>query len=352
MSPEKPVPETRPLEAPVLDRETRTPMTRMAKLEVSRVFAPEDLKRALHCLADCGWNAVVLPGVFEGYPIFFSQVWADYGLRRQHPKFRKWNPFEIAFEVASKRGFEVLVSHEPYVVQRLAHRHTSAILRRYPDWEAKRHPKRKKRRAEDTQKGEMFYCPVNRDYRRFLSSMLHVLLEEYPIHGLVLDLRHYPFYLTDDNDYVPYCYCDACRDATLRDLGFDPISVDFESEKGMVRRWREWQSEQMDNALRYIRARALKARTSMRVIGLLTSDVGLAATHRAPLIHWRAWIDRSLVEALTLDRYTPDLENFESQILHDLETLPDNSLLLPMLPRQVENGDDFLQIFRALPLPG
>ena len=76
------------------------PQTRAAILEATRVFDVESLQRAMDSLADNGWNAVVLPGFLGGYPIFSSQVWADYGLRRKHPAFKKWEPFETAFDLA------------------------------------------------------------------------------------------------------------------------------------------------------------------------------------------------------------------------------------------------------------
>jgi len=328
------------------------PQTRLAMLDLSRVFSADSLAHALNRLADAGWNSIVIPGLFQGYPIFFSQVWADYGLRRQHPKFRKWNPFEVAFDVAWRRGLDILVSHSPYLVEgRGGLLNRSPILRRYPRWAAQPYPKRK-RRPEGAYPGDSYYCPVNPDSRRFLCDALHVLLEEYPFHGLVLDLRHYPFYITGDKDFVPWCYCRACREGTLRDLGFDPATVDFATEHGMVERWREWQAEQMDRALAYIRTRALKARSTMRVLGLLTSDAGLAAKGIRPLIHWKTWLEHSLVEALVLDGYSPVQEEFEEQLQKDIEMLPDHSLLLPMLPRKVEHGEVFQEVFETQPVPG
>jgi uncharacterized lipoprotein YddW (UPF0748 family) len=331
---------------------TRVPQTRLAMLELSQVFSAEALTQALNRLADAGWNSVVIPSLFEGYPIFFSQVWADYGLRRQHPMFRKWNPFEVAFDVAWRRGLDILVSHSPYRVSGQGGLFgRSPILRRYPRWAAEPYPK-KKQRPEGAYTDDSYYCPVNPNARRFLCDVLHVLLEEYPFHGLVLDLRHYPFYITGEKDFVPWCYCKACREGTLRDLGFDPVSVDFATERGMVERWREWQASQMDQALAYIRMRALKARSTMRVLGLLTSDAGIAEKGIHPLIHWKTWLERSLVEALVLDGYSATQDEFEDQLRKDLETLPDHSLLLPMLPRKVEHGDAFLDVFQTLPIPG
>ena len=136
-----------------------------------------------------------------------------------------------------------------------------ALLSRahYPKWLAARHPKRKQRRQE-AEPVDTYYCPVNVNYRRFLCDTMNGLLEGYPFHGLLVDLRHYPFYSGSDSDHVLWCYCDSCRKGTLRDLGFDPADVDFTREHPMVERWKEWQATQMDQALAYIRMRSLKAR--------------------------------------------------------------------------------------------
>jgi hypothetical protein len=332
------------------------PQTRMAILEFHQTFTPEALHRALHTLADKGWNSIVLPGIYEGYPIFFSQVWADYGLRRQHPDFRKWNPFETAFEVAAQRGLEILISYSPYLAEgRKNNPARNPILRRYPKWAAMQHPKRALRAEleETAPDPNRYFCPVNREARRFHCDVLHAVLAEYPFHGLVLDLCEYPFYTVGDKTHMaPWCYCTACRTSSLHDLGFDPATVNFANERSMVERWREWQTRQMDEALEYIRTRSLKARSNLRILGLLPTDSRNAENQRHQLIHWKTWGERSLVEALVLDGYPPYAEPFESQLEKDLETLPNNLLLLPMLSCQNPAYGNFQKILQTYPIPG
>lgn len=331
--------------------ESLLPQTRMAMLLPSQVFDEETLRRTLHTLADAGWNSVALPIFFEGYPIYFSETWAHYGLRRQHPNFRKWNPIAVAFDVAWRRNLDILFFIRPYEVDRMARQRLGPVLNRYPRWAAQPHPKISHEQYGGPHRN-LFFCPVNRDYRRFLCDVLHALLEEYPFHGLLMDLRRYPFFRFPRQNFVPWCYCRECRSRSLEELGFDPASLDFEKEKAMVERWQEWQVRQMDQALSYIRTRALKARATVRVLGLLTSDPGVEESGIQPLIHWKTWVDKSLVEGLVLDRYSMNLDAFEQQVQKDLENLPRNSFLLPMLPRNVEQGEDFLEVFDALPLPG
>ena len=332
------------------------PQTRMAILDIPHTFTPEALERAMNTLADKGWNSVVLPGIYEGYPIFFSQVWADYGMRRQHPDFRKWNPFEVAFEVAAQRGLEVLISFSPYlVIGKKNNPANNPILRRYPKWAAAQHPKRSRRAEleENAPDNNRYFCPVNREVRRFHCDVLHAVLAEYPFNGLVLDLCDYPFYTVGEKEHMaPWCYCAACREDTLRDLGFDPATVNFSNERGMVERWREWQAQQMDEALEYIRTRSLKARSNLRVLGLLPSDSRSAENKRHPLIHWKTWGERSLVEALILEGYPAHAEAFEAQLEKDMETLPENLLLLPVLASRNQGSGDFLQVLEEHPVPG
>jgi len=326
--------------------------TRAALLEASRVFDEAALRRALERLADCGWNTVVMPAFVGGYPLFHSKVWKTQGLRPQHPAFRKWAPFDVASDAAWRLGLNLIVSHQPYLVgEGLGRWRRPPLPRKYPKWLAMRHPKRKRRLSEESA-ARTYYCPVNRDLRRFLCDTLHVLLEDYPFQGLLVDLRHYPFRAGGEGNYLPWCYCTACREATLRDLGFDPADVDFTKEAAMVERWKEWQAVQMDTSLAYMRMRVLKARRTMRVMGLLTTDSGLSPGDMKPLIHWRTWVERSLVEALVLDTYSPDPSEFSSQLHQDIETLPRSSLLLPTLPRQAENADPFLQLLDMEPVPG
>ncbi|HBF35618.1 TPA: hypothetical protein DDW35_13735, partial [Candidatus Sumerlaeota bacterium] len=270
---------------------------------------------------------------------------------------RKWNPFEVAFEVAARRGLEILISYSPYlVVGKNNNPAKNPILRRFPKWAAAQHPKRSRRvELEDGSPDPTHYfCPVNREARRFLGDVLHAVLAEYPFHGLLLDLRDYPFYTIGEKEHMaPWCYCAACRgEEALRDLGFDPASVNFANEHGMVERWREWQAQQMDEALEYIRARSLKARSNLRVLGLLPSDSRNAENKRHPLIHWKTWGERSLVEALILDGYPPHAEPFETQLEKDLATLPENLLLLPMLSCRNRSSGNFHDVLNEHPIPG
>lgn len=335
----------------IVRQETRLPQTRTAMLTVSRPFTEASLVSALNLLADEGWNSVAVPLLFQGYPLSSMVTWKEYGFPQQHPGFRKWDPLAVTFDVAWRRGLEILACIAPYMAVSRDESTVSPILRKRPKWAARPHPKRKWRASEEDAES-LFFCPVNEEYRRFLCDMLHEQLDEYPFYGLVLDLRRYPFYKLEDNIRVPFCFCDACREKSLADLGFDPVTVDFEKEKAMVGRWRDWQTERMDESLAYLRMRSLKARSTMRVLGLLTSDDGIAERRRQPLIHWKTWIEKSLVEALVLDSYSPDLEKFQAQLTRDVDALPRSSLLLPMLPRQVMRGEAFAEALKELPVPG
>lgn len=327
--------------------------TRAAILEPARIFDADSLERAMVRLAESGWNAVVLPLLLEGYTISYSQVWADHGLRPQHPKFKKWDPYQLATDLASELGLDLVVSLQPYLVGKgRGWRRLPAMARKNSKWLAMRHPNRKQRNAGEAQDGLKYYCPANIELRRFLCDTLHTLLEDYPFHGMLIDLRHYPFYTQGEGNDLPFCYCQTCREATLRDLGFDPAGVDFNKEKSLVERWKTWQTEQMDNALAHIRMRVLRARRSMRIIGLLTTDSGLAEDAPRPLIHWKTWAERSLVEALVLDRYEPSPQEFSNQVRQDLKMLPKTSLLIPMIPQKAESGTDFVAPLEFEPVPG
>ena len=331
-------------------REQREPQTRSAILETSRPYDAEALSRALNRLADNGWNSVIIPGFLGGYPLFPSAVWAEKGLPSQHPAFKKWNPLEVAFDVAWRRNLDILMAVKPYLIDQIG-RHKPPILKKHPNWAATVHPNRRKRLRGHPRPAQVFYCPVNTELRHFLSDTLYTVAEGYPFHGMMFDLRHYPFYSSSDN-FVLYCYCDACRNASLRDLGFDPAGVDLEKEGSMVKRWQEWQELQMDQAMAYIRLRVLKARFTMRILGLLSSGAGIIPDSPKPLIHWKSWVERSLVEMLVLDGYSSDLAKFDTQLTDDLEMLPKDALLLPMLPRNVKNAQSFLDTYRRLPVPG
>jgi hypothetical protein len=331
--------------------EEREPQTRAAILETTRAFDAEALARALNRLADAGWNSIVLPGFLHGYPVFPSDVWGERRLPSQHPAFRKWNPLEVAFDTAWRRKLDILIAVAPYLVEAKGGE-KPPILRRYPKWAAAQHPGRRRQRSTPASPPRAFYCPVNPEARRFMCDMLYVLAESYPFHGLLIDLRHYPFYSEGESPLLTYCYCEACRNATLRDLGFDPANLDFGKEEAMVARWRDWQAEQMDQAMAYIRMRALKARGTMRILGLLTTDSGLQPGEPRPRIHWRTWAERALVEALVLDRYATASGVFEEQLKADLEMLPASSLLLPMLPRKAADSQGFLDVYARHPVPG
>lgn len=338
--------------APDEREDNRVPQTRGAILETGAVFSEESFRRAIERLAQGGWNSIFLPLMLEGYTLFPSDVMAEYGMRRIHPAFRKWNPYEVAFEMAAEHGLDIQIAFSPYLVGPAATRGPDpAVLRKHRDWAAMQHPSRK-RRATQGSPLNRYYCPVNPQYRRFLGDLLHTVGEEYPFHGLMVDLRHYPFFSGGPDDDILFCYCEKCREAVLRDLGFDPAGVDLTGEKQLVERWREWQTERMDQALAYVRLRTLKARRTMRVYGLLTTDSGLADPNRRPLIHWRGWVQRSMVECLVLDTYSPDPEAFERQIAADVEKLPENALLLPMLPRRVQDGAAIATVIGKYPLPG
>ena len=330
----------------------RVPQTRAAVLETSAPFTEEALRRAITRLAERGWNSIFLPAMLDGYTLFPSQTMADHGMRRIHPEFRKWRPYETAFELATEYGLDIQLTINPYLIGPVSSpRPDPALLRKHRKWAAALHPSRKRRAAQGSPLNR-YYCPVNPEYRRFLGDLLHAMVEEYPCHGLMIDLRHYPFFSGGGRDDVIFCYCEECRTSVLRDLGFDPAGVDLASEASMVQRWREWQTQRMDQALAYLRLRTLKARRTVRVYGLLTTDSGLDQHAHRPLIHWEGWVQRSMVECLILDTYSPRVESFQEQVAADVEALPENALLLPMLPRRIEDGQAALPTFSKHPLPG
>jgi hypothetical protein len=328
------------------------PQTRAAILETDRPYDAETLRRAMLRLADSGWNTIILPGFYNGLPVFPSPVWAEYGLPRRSPAFRKWDPFAVASELAYQRGLDLFISVTPYLIDSGETWRRPPVLRRFPAWQAMQHPKRSHRPCSNGNTPR-YYCPANPDLKRFLGDALFVLLEAYPFAGLLLDLRHYPFYTpwTGDNR-LHYCYCKSCRAMTLRDLGFDPAEIDFDTELQMVERWKDWQSLQMEKALSYIRVRALKARSTMRILGLLTSDAATNDKEHRQLSLWKPWVEQSLVEELVLEGYSTDSDTMKAQVEGDLGALPQTSLLMPMLSGDSPEPDAFLNAIRQLPIPG
>jgi uncharacterized lipoprotein YddW (UPF0748 family) len=330
------------------------PRTRGYFLNLVPEVEPEDLAVEIRRVAAAGFNLLIFPIYSDGWTLFPSEAATEHRQRAIHPKFRRWDPLALTTTLAAQEGLTVWGFVRPHGLSARAASPAPKLLRAFPKWRLRAHPKFQDRDARVIEARNA--CPINHDYRRFVGDILCEVSARYPIDGLVLnfsDLR-----LTGGSlESQPFCFCDACRLLYYQEFGADLLD---DARDEMLGRARLWQMEQAQETLDYLRHRLTRARRTLRVVCRADPQWRLDSHYEGPpapgaiLMDWPELLDSGLVEELVVDHAGEECGGlFSARVSADYACLGDRVLFLPMA--RIEKPEELEMALAAqerLPIPG
>lgn len=305
------------------------------ELHVSAIGAPMDLlKKEIEELAQAGMDAVAIPALLEGVPLYESPSccsrarlrgapWAG-GFKRRIP------PFAHAVHLAAASGLrpwarlDLLIGGQPDVK-------THCLARARPRWTVRNTLGRPSPIASDTE--HIHLCPSHPDVQRLYSEIAVELSRGYPIAALVLDLRGLPPERFDGP--TAHCVCFQCQEQVEADLELDLQEVLEEGTPEIWLEWRRWREATLTRLIRRIRTQVWTVRPGLPIFALVEMPPGAAAQGYpstemlSPYRPWEEWGRSGLVDMILMEQATGQCAETER---HLLEWIASSDLECPLLP--------------------
>src|SRR5690606_32322880 len=131
-----------------------------------------------------------------------------WGVPRINPLFKRWNPLQVALELAHEQGLAVWAFARPYNFHPRYSIAEHKLMDRYERWRLRAHPDFL---TAHTRRYERWHpCPLNPEYRRYVGDLMTELVAGYPIEGLLLYYTSYGLH-GGSIAQSPYCFCESCR---------------------------------------------------------------------------------------------------------------------------------------------
>ena len=219
---------------------------------------------------------------------------------RSYEAYRKnlsADPFELLIKEAHASGLEV---HAWLNLLSLSANENAPILKRYGPEILTRNRQEKKTLQDYKIDNQYFLEPGDLRVRETLSTVVGEVLRAYPeLDGIQFDYIRYP----DKNPDYGYTRMNMERFKKMTGRQI----IDAESPA-----WKDWKRAQVTDLLRTLVKKTRRLRPNLEI-----STTGLMPYYRANLEayqDWRYWIDRGIVDFVTLMCYAPDVREFEKYL--------------------------------------
>ena len=158
--------------------------------------AAEGIGEMVKAIAAAGFN-VIFPEVFaHGYTLFPSEVANDYGIEKQNPAYKTWDPLEALAKEAKKYNIEI---HAWFSVCYVGFGEPGPLLTKYPAWAAVNNDG-----SWGYSRGGnhlYFASPLNEEFRDYVTSLMKEAVTKYDLDGIHLDYIRFSGMDVPDTDY-------------------------------------------------------------------------------------------------------------------------------------------------------
>lgn len=257
--------------------------TRAAYLTPDRLESPERIERTVAELHDRGYNTVIVPVLYEGSLTFRT---------RGTGALRDSNcPGCHALEALSDSPFTVWLavdiltagSAETGALGSLAARNRQWLMRNIQGTYAP---------PSDPDLPGLF-CPTSIDYRRFMGNLLVDIVDQFPMDGVVLDIRNLPVATEKPESWMHLGY--SCLQRIQRELGYDLEEYLTQPTMEKFRVIDNWRQTQLLTFLENLKSRVQKTRRDLQFF----LEVGFEDPEK-PYAPWARGAKEGLVDALFL----------------------------------------------------
>jgi len=296
----------------------------------------ERLEEEIHNADLARLDALIIPGLRKGQPLFDSRTCRNRGRLGAYPwrggwfRKRRRAPFEQAAEMAGEKGLRVWAQMD-VLVGGTADSTASTLARARPRLTIRNARSRPNPIGDDSE--HWFLCPSNPDVVRLLSEVAVELANEYPLSALVLDVRAFPH--ENPEPVTANCLCFQCQDQVERDLGLDLQEVLDEGTPEIWDEWQAWRTQKWLDLIRRIRTQVWTVRPGLPVFVRAAADRATPGETEEPPPRrfgpaWMDWVRAGLAEILLLDQCHGTQSEAERTLLDGLPSEDMDSLILPL----------------------
>jgi uncharacterized lipoprotein YddW (UPF0748 family) len=216
------------------------------------------------------------------------------------------DPFEFLITESHKKGIKVFAW---FNALSLSKNKDAPILKKYGIDILTRNVKEKKKLSDYKIDNQYFLEPGDMRVREDLLGIVEEIVDQYPtLDGILFDYIRYP-------DVNPsYGYTDANIARFKKAKGLKEIQEKSEA-------WKQWKRDQVTELLQVLAKRARSIRPEIGV-----AATGCVSYHRAydeSFQDWPAWINRGIVDFVTLMNYPIDVLEFKKYVAEAKEKVDD-----------------------------
>jgi len=216
------------------------------------------------------------------------------------------DPLGLLIKQAHSRGIQV---HAWLNTLSLGRNKASVFLEKYGVSILTKNLTNKKTLEDYKIDGQFFLEPGDLRARGELSAMVEEILNAYPdLDGIQFDYIRYP-------DRKPaYGYTPMNIERFKNSLGLETIGENIQA-------WKDWKRAQVTETLECLAAKARAVHPGIQVSS--TGCLPYVRAYHEAFQDWPAWLNRGLVDFVTIMDYSPDPREFEKWILEIKDKVPD-----------------------------
>jgi uncharacterized lipoprotein YddW (UPF0748 family) len=326
------------------------PETRGMKVRFDDSTTPTEVRLYIDTLYNSGFNLIVLETHYHGYTIYPSSVQKEYDLPEQRPAFTGWDPLKETIEAAHKKNIAVYAWVQTLYIGNDRVEGKGPVLERYPQWAAL--DQDGNMTPMSGEEGYYFLSPFVEDVCEYLVALYTELVSAYAIDGIFIDYLRYP--VNAQRGPSIYDFNPSAVATSKAKLGHSPNeSLAAGTESDLFLSWTRLRIEKIHETMRMLSTALRSAREDVRIVANVHGGYSPDQKSQDRLRDWVAWESEGLIDELSTQNYTDDIEEAHSIIRTDLDHLSIQALLLPAITiRDIERGSTLLAAVRSISVTG
>ena len=235
--------------------------------------------------------------IYRANQAWFPSTIADSSTYRACLKKVSEDPFALLIKEAHKAGIEV---HAWLNMFSLGENKNSLFIKKYGTSVLTRNTKRKMRLEDYKIDDQYFLEPGDLRIRQDLGNMVEEIVRAYPeLDGIQFDYIRYP-------DYKPaYGYTKINMERFKDATGLKVIDENS-------RAWKDWKRTQVTDSLEALSKSARTLHPGIQISA--TGCMPYSRAYHEAFQDWPSWLDRKLVDFVTIMNYSSEPEEFEKWI--------------------------------------
>ncbi len=257
---------------------------------------------------------VIFMQVYRANQAWFPSKVADQGPYEACVKSVSQDPFALLISTAHRRGIKVYAWLN---LLSLSGNKDAPILKKYGNEILTRNTKEKNKLEDYKVDNQYFLEPADTMVRKELAEIVEEILQAYPdLDGILFDYIRYP------DVHPDYGYTRMNIERFKKTTGREVANKDNPA-------WQDWKRLQVTELLKELVAITRARRPDIKIGA--TGCVSYARAYNEAFQDWPSWINRGLVDFVTIMSYPKTLKEFEGYIAEGKEKVGDFRKVYPAI---------------------